>query len=467
MDTHRLFCACFFLQRFFFSTLVALWSLLGGSFAPFLPAPALAQTSRPASIAAPTPPTQKTPASPSTSPTQGALQQTPIRHQTQADPRLLQRNQAMQQTIVETAQHLGEIVQRFALDPKNPWLLAHALLALGSKARLPDQRLILDVLVSENLKREKRGNTEILLFPKGPSTQHIEAHPHLFLQIMSALRIPKERVFTFQGQRITLNDLFNSALYLFPHEPKGKAVSELSWILLAMDHYLPAKLWHWQNAKGEMISLIRTLWQLFYHLDRQTVFLRHFQKRGAKEIPKNRLRNQHIYSEIYGGFYLLRASLAWLHHPMMRSNSKLQALANAQIELLLYRMNGEINLYKRLFEAADKDVGQRFLILMQQIRFLSHALTTLLEAHQRGQWTPTEEDKRTFQQAVHLLCLSVLIIERLGFFHPERLKKMKEINEQGRRFVVDLIADAAHARHALILLQLSPQLYLFSPSARP
>ena len=461
MDTQYLFCTRFFLYRPLLSTLLL---LLGGNVTSFPLATAQAQTSRPTTTTAPPPPIRPTTA-PSTSPTKSAPQQTPIPRQTQADPRLLQRNQAIQQTIVETAQHLGEIVQRFALDPKNPWLLAHALLALGSKARLPDQRLILDVLVSENLQREKRGNIEILLFPKGPPTQHIEAHPHLFLQIMSALRIPKERVFTFQGQRITLNDLFNSALYLFPHEPKGKAVSELSWILLAMDHYLPAKLWHWQNAKGETISLIRTLWQLFYHLDRQTVFLRHFQKRGAKEIPKNRLRNQHIYGEIYGGFYLLRAALAWLHHPMMRSNQKLLALANAQIELLLYRMNGEIALYKRLFEAADKDVGQRFLILMQQIRFLSHALTTLLEAHQRGQWTPTEEDKRTFQQAVHLLCLSVLIIERLGFFHPERLKKMKEINEQGRRFVVDLIADAAHARHALILLQLSPPLYLVSPPA--
>ena|GEM_PF-3923387 len=378
----------------------------------------------------------------------------------QLSARLQQRNLATQRLVFQVSQLLGVHVQDFALDPNHPWLLAHALLALGPDTRLADNRLVLDVLVSQNLQHKQTGKLSLLGFPKGPKSQYIEAHPHLFLQMITQLNVPLDRKFEFQGQSITLRDIFNSALYQFPHQAEGAALARLSWLLLAMRRHTPENLWHWHNAQEQQVNLFRTMWRLFLYLDKQTLFLRTLHTQGAKEIPKTKLRNQFIYKEIYGGFYLMRAALAWLDHPLLRKSKKLQRFTEAQIELMFYRLRGESVLYQRLFEASKQNLGQRFLILMQQIRFTSHWLKTVVEAYHRKQIPLTPSNKRDIRQALQLLCISILILDRLGFFQKERLLRMKDLNPQSRRYVIDLIADAAHARHALILLQTAPALFL-------
>ncbi|MCB9640647.1 MAG: hypothetical protein H6728_13325 [Myxococcales bacterium] len=439
---------------FYLSSLFVLsGSLLLWDAAPSLAAP---PTSRPTTATSqPTPPPKPQPTS----------QPAPRAAFTPVPPppkpaHIVKRNQATQRLIFRVSQLLGLHIQDFALDPKNPWLLAHALLAMGPQQRLSDGRLVMDVLVGENLQYKKFGKLSLLGFPKGPKKQYIEAHPHLFLQILSQLKTPLDRKFSFKGKQITLRDIFNSALYQFPYQAKGPALSQMSWLLLAMRGNMPSNLWHWRNAEGKQINLFRTMWRLFIYLDRLTVFLRTLQMRDVKEIPKNKLRNQYIYKEIYGGFYLLRASLAWLDHPLLRQSKKLKLLSNAQIELLFYRYLGESKLYQRIFQASQKNLGQRFLILMQQIRFTSHWLKTIVEAHKRKQFELTKAYKRDVRSAIQLLCVSVLILDRLGFFQKKRLERMRALNAQGRRFVIDLIADAAHARHALVMLQTAPDLYL-------
>jgi hypothetical protein len=235
--------------------------------------------------------------------------------------RAKQRNLATQRLLFQVSQLLGIHVQDFALDPTHPWLLAHALLALGPETRLADNRLALDVLVSQNLQHKSFGKLTLLGFPKGPKAQYIEAHPHLFLQMITQLNVPLDRKFSFKGQQIALRDIFNSALYQFPDQAQGAELGRLSWLLIAMRRHMPENLWHWQNTQGKQINLFRTMWRLFLYLDKLTLFLRTLHTQGAKEIPKTRLRNQFIYKEIYGGFYLMRAALAWLEHPLLRKSS--------------------------------------------------------------------------------------------------------------------------------------------------
>ncbi|MEM1010314.1 MAG: hypothetical protein AAGJ35_15080, partial [Myxococcota bacterium] len=340
--------------------------------------------------------------------------------------------------------------------PDSPWLLAHALLAFGPHAKLNAQITVRQYLLQRYIQR--KGNA--LFFPKVRKKNVIEPHPFFFLFLFSQLQQPLSSSFTYQNKQYTLQELFTYAKDSLPPNLKGKRIGRNAWRYLLLRRYLRPNEWFWRTPKGQQVRLFQHVWNLLLYLDRQTMIFRQLQRQNRKEIPKHKIKGQYLYGEIYGGFYLLRAALAWMAHPILQKTPKIQRLVQAQLDILFYRYHAETALYQRLFRSAKKNPGRRLLILIQQIRFAAHWLKTMFEAFQYKQLQPTPKQRRTVRSAIQLLCISILILERLQFFSPKRIRNMTQLNPQTKRIAIDLLADAAHARHTLIMLNTQPQFYM-------
>jgi|GEM_PF-1087466 len=340
---------------------------------------------------------------------------------------------------------LAAVIYRFGRDDKNPWLLSHSLLAIGKGLRMYDGSYAVDKLVSGFLKFKKVGKTVIPYFPQGDAKNRIEPHPYMHLKTLLELGVPLSYKFKAGKKTVTLKQLFKSNLDSFPDSPKKERLGVLAWRIFALYGQLPNNKWGWVNAKGKYVNLFKIIYQLFYFLDRQTTFLRTLKTRGVKTIQK---RRQFIYKEPCGGFHLIQAALRWTGHPLFRNRKRLIALRKAQIELLFYRLDGEMRLYSQMFKMYSKKPGHRFLILLQQLKFIGHFLETMVNLHKWKLFSPTKAQRLKIRYATKVLYVTVVLIYKLGYYH-----KLPQLKKASYQYYLDLLGDSAHALHAIRELQ--------------
>jgi len=133
-------------------------------------------------------------------------------------------------------------------------------------------------------------------------------------------------------------------------------------------------------------------------------------------------------------------------HPSLRKHAK--SALKTHKELIFYRMRGEVRLYLSLFKKYQKNAAYRFLILLQQLKFLGHSVETLVKLHKWGLLTPTREQRGEIRRAVRLLLVTVMLLDRLGFY-----KGINKLKQSTYQFYLDLVGDSAHALHALHMIK--------------
>lgn len=349
----------------------------------------------------------------------------------------------MQLTKIKTFLH--KFLQVHGRDPKNPWLLAHSLLALGKDLKLANGQLAIDRIVSGYLRSKKVGKKTIYYFPQGTQKNRIEPHPHMHLKTFLALGVPMSRTFKVNGENVTLRQIYQSALMTLPAK-LGTDPGKYAWLLHALYGRLQPYHWNWVNAKGELVRFFRVLFEYFKHTDKQVSFLRVMERRGVKQIPK---RGQYIYKEPCGGFHMLQSAMRWMKYPMF--SKKLTPLFDAQVELIFYRFKGEMNLYVSLFKKYQKHPAYRFLILLQQLKFLGHWLETLVKLREWKLFTPSPAQRLQIRHAAKSLVLTVALLHRLGFY-----QRLPQLKKRVYQYYLDLLGDSAHALHALKDLEQYP-----------
>ena len=87
--------------------------------------------------------------------------------------------------IAATLAILDPIVTKYASDPKNPWGMAHALLARGGDFTLPDGRSAVAALFQDWAEPLAIGSHTLLRFPKTSGAARVEPHTGLLLKAMT------------------------------------------------------------------------------------------------------------------------------------------------------------------------------------------------------------------------------------------------------------------------------------------
>ncbi len=359
-----------------------------------------------------------------------------------------QKKDRLDTAIYQSEDLLKRVLWKFGRDPNNPWLLAHSLLAFGKDLKLANGQLAIDRIVSGYLKFKTVGKHEVPYFPVGDNKNRIEPHPSMHVKTFLELGVPLSRKFKVGNRTVTLQELLNGVYQSFPYYPRGRKIGHQAWRFFLLYGRRPNnnKDWLWDNAKGEKVVFLRQVIRLIKYVDKQTSFLRILKNRGVKVIPKLRLRRQHIYGESCGGFHLLQAGLRWAGHPSFKK--RMGSFLDAQIELMFYRLDGETKLYTQLFKKYQKHAAYRFIILLQQLKFLGHFLETVTDLHEWGLLKANREQRKAIRGAVQLTIVSVMLLYRLGWYG-----RIPLLQQRSYQLYLDLMGDSAHTLHALRLIK--------------
>ncbi|MCB9639881.1 MAG: hypothetical protein H6728_11180 [Myxococcales bacterium] len=337
---------------------------------------------------------------------------------------------------------LAASLVKHGLDPDNPWMLAHMLLAFGPNLRLADGQLAIDRIVRSSLQFHEVNGKKIPYFPKGTDTHRIEPHPFMHIKTMLYLGVPMSHVFDVNGTKVTLAELFRGLVMSFPSQIPSRELAEFAWAFDAMYGRLPKNQWVWENAKGEKVQFLKLLWSAMQQLEADTRFLRDLKAQGAEVIQKKR-QGVHAYS--CGGLHFVQAMIHWAGFSAFRG--RLQPFLRQQIDLVFFRMKGEVALYQNMLRQYGKNKTYRFLLNLQQMKFLGHSLETLMLSYRWGLWRPTKAERLLVREGLTQLLNAIEVLQQMGFYsNPEPIK------QKVYQYYLDLIGDAGHAVHALRLM---------------
>ncbi len=345
---------------------------------------------------------------------------------------------------------LKAILWRYGRDPENPWLLGHLLLAFGGDIRLPDGTSAVDKIL-QYARVKKVNGLEIPYFPVGTQFQRIEPHPYFQLKTLLEIGVPLSKKFSVDGKTFTVGDILRGALLTFPVNAPQERLGDYVWLLFTLYGHLPKERWHWKTATGQSVFWPRIIHRYVKFLDHQTSFLFVMKSKGVKKIPKLRIRKQYIYGEPCGGLHLVQGVMRWLTVPTF--NKAYSSIIGPQIELLFYRYDGEMALYDELFKKYRDNEAYRFIILLQQLKFLGHYLETIANLYRWGLFTPTTRLAKKLRDAVQRGILVFLILQKLGWY--DRVPALKKHSFQ---FYLDLMGDTSHLLHSLRLFRENPLL---------
>ncbi|MEM1008413.1 MAG: hypothetical protein AAGJ35_05355 [Myxococcota bacterium] len=362
------------------------------------------------------------------------VQLTPVR-----DP-LVVKVLAMQSSV-------GAFLKKHAIQPNEPWMLAHMLLAFGKSLKLTNGKWVFQHLVESAAKLRKAGSFYFPHFPRGNKHHRIEPHPNMHLKTLLEIGVPLQHVFRVEGRSVTLKHLLIYTQLTFPAQPTTYELPELAWTLDAFAR-LPPKMWRWRTPQMQTVDLKSIVHQSVRLLQQQTAFLKRWQKQGRRVIIK---RRQGIHAYSCGGFQFIQAMLRWMHKPAFRKRYRSEV--KAQIDLVFYRLRGEMALYKIYLDRYAKVRKYQWMLLVQQMKFLGHALETLTVAHREGMWAPTAKQRQGIRTALSQLVQTFDQLRKSGAFALLNILK-----QQMFQTYLDLLGDAGHVMHAL--RSMHPVLYV-------
>lgn len=189
-----------------------------------------------ASLAFANPPTTRPFSPPSERPSLGTSQTAQQRRI--ADEKARRAKDPLVRRIQQIGGSLASSLIQHGLDPDNPWMLAHMLLAFGKDLRMPDGKLVIERIVESALQFRKIKGQKIPYFPKGDDSHGSNSHPFMSHQDHARSRGPWDYRFKVHGQSVTLGQLHQglvqSFLALNEHQ-----IPEFAWAFDAMYGRLP------------------------------------------------------------------------------------------------------------------------------------------------------------------------------------------------------------------------------------
>jgi hypothetical protein len=318
---------------------------------------------------------------------------------------------------------LQKLVAARAVTVDDPWVLMHAVLALGRDAKHGNEP-ILDYVTRQWLEPVASGGHQWPAFPRNK-----EAHPNHFLEIMYATGVPADRVFPSRTGPVTRADLTGAAKALFSPAMEG---DELSWTVSVFTADMHPEADAFTNADGRPFTVSAVVEAAVQSAEAgyaDTIAA----MRGTKKYDRSAVQGYscngtHV---IYGILDALRNGY--------RGN-RLPERATVLMQAALFRLGPEVELIDRVIGGGGAPTAQ-LNADAAKLQFLGHSIENLTFARRHGIYTPTPAEQSAAQRAEEQLAA---IAHKLVATYD-----LDELARQVPRAYGLILGDACHALHAV------------------
>ncbi|MBX5481312.1 MAG: hypothetical protein IRZ16_05620 [Myxococcaceae bacterium] len=338
-----------------------------------------------------------------------------------------------------------------AADPKNPWALAHGIVALGPAFAAADGRRAQDVIVRDFVHRVDAQRTDggvdrtVFTFDRyAPDHTPIEPHANLLIKSLVLAGLKDTQAWETPSGKVTLGDLVKGVELGFTHVPQNELYWEdVGWTLdLLAERHTPARS-RFVNTRGETVDLIDVMNDALAYLELAQKDLAEGMDQHRPEVPK---RKQGIYAHACGGLHLIQAINHWARFPQVRKAWGKRW--ERQIDVLFYRLGSEQRQYDAAWAQAQKMPQFKLPIAVQRVKFYGHFLETVGRLKKENGYRFDAKQKAAIDHARALLAQAVVDLEALDAY-----AKLPALKTSQPQLYLDLIGDSCHAAHGLALVR--------------
>lgn len=359
---------------------------------------------------------------------------------------------------------LKDVVYTHARDPKNPWAVSHALLAIGPDAILTNDKKAVDYLFEEYAETFEVCGETLIRFPRSRGDIRIEPHTDLILKALTENAVPPETPVTVQGKKLTVGHLYRGSLHrawvegstvpFGPGDGPGDQTNnwnDVPWALQGLTAYGPKGL-TWTAEGGRKMDMDAFVHATVDRLDAESQALQVAQQAGQTFNKVEFAKAGGLVSMTCGGAHMLQGTAHALGRGYGEEGDRTRY--QAQIDILFWRYQAELDAYT---EALQTQPRYRTLIMMQRLKFLGHFLETTHKWAILGLFVPDEAQHQTMRDATVQLLATGYVLNQQGIY--ANLSKMIDpatpviypgliTNEQ---LYLDYVGDSAHAYRGLDL----------------
>lgn len=329
---------------------------------------------------------------------------------------------------------LQRVVDRWARDQHEPWMLMHGTLVWGPKHRTLDgEPAGLYMLDHQTAKRTFAGR-EITIFPvDDPVGSRIDAHVDQTLKTLVEKAIPDPRI----------DQMVSDAQWRFDYNPDDPENpfpdgNEVPMSAQAFCQTAGEGEDSFTTYEGHVVELATMTEQLVAQLEKESKFLDEIRLAGDTTYDKKR---QGIFRYTCGGTHLYMGAAACVAAGF--GSPELSGRLSYQMDLLFWRMRREIEV---IDDALTQAPHMAPLLVEQRLKYLGHFLETEAKAEMVGLFVPSDFHRRELVYAEQALFLSVKALQEMGVF--DRLDAFKDEQYEYYLFTA---GDCCHALHALNL----------------
>ena len=322
---------------------------------------------------------------------------------------------------------LEGFVIKGASDPKNPWALAHGILAFGPDLKTTDGRLAVDVMVEDFAFWTGQGKNRTIDFPSRTKDDYpVEPHNNLITNALVQAGVPQTKSFKLKsGKKVTLAQLIDRVRDEAVTPKTPKEWHDFAWTYGALLH---------AGAQPKNGPLKTLCINALDYVEAQQAFLTELMRKGQpdKVVKKKQL----IYAHTCGGTHMIQSALYGV--PNIKDPVFLKK-AVTQIETLLFRWKAERKIYR---DMRRKHPMYSLLLMAQELKFYGHLLETLSMAQRIGIY-PQNDTSRAAVSPIIRDVISTIDGLAVNYIDLESVRAAK------KQVYYDLIGDGCHAIRGL------------------
>ncbi len=333
------------------------------------------------------------------------------------------------------ANRLSDLVREGATNSKNPWMMAHGLLAFGKDLKADNGRPAIDVIIEDFIEPHKLdGKIAYYSFPEVKDEIPIEPHRNQMIKSLLEVGVPLDHTFKIKSskQKVTLDRLVSDAERVFVMPVVDRDWRNFAWTL---DAFLRARGDKGVIEAGDReIKLKEVCMRTIQRLEEEQAFLLGpFEANRPDKVEKQK---QAIYGHTCGGLHFIQAAV---HSAKYLADQNATDMMKKQLALLLFRWDAERRIYRSYIA---KEPTYAPLLLIQELKFYGHLLETLAFAQEDGLIEVDETTKKEVSWIAGDLLNTLQQLEPL-------YSKGKELEKIRPQSYYDLIGDGCHAIRGL------------------
>lgn len=336
---------------------------------------------------------------------------------------------------------LRELIQRYARDRQDAFVMVHGVRAMGPDWSLGDGTRAVSHVLTTFVRQRVEGLRQYLYVPLD-----VEMHQNSFLETFLDAGVGWEQAVRFGNRSYTFRNLFDHARMLFSSsgsDPAGMSAGMehreadwFAWSLIAFPFGVPPQQDGWRNAFGEEVRVAEIAARGFQMIAEATAPVARAMEQGEPLREKVGIHNL-----TSGGAHLLAGLISAVQRGYTQGDARRQ-LAR-QLDILVYQLRADLQLIDDFYRPRRAHPLAETLELDTRLYFLGHSLANLAVARRAGLFRPTVPQQASLREAEAALYQTVAGL--VG-------KDLDRIRSVDHMLFHRIVADASYAYQGLRLM---------------